>query len=127
MPQAVFANTTPIAAPSNRLAHLSIADLVALYDAFVAASDGVLCILNQPRTKDAAVDILDDEMERLDHQRDEVISAVRLRAPRTSDEIDQRAQLLVAWEASFQDWQAVLQVLTEASMQRMRLAVKGGH
>ena len=110
------------ARPQATTFRLTIRNLVVLHDAYAAASAAILSVLNMPRCTGPVADILEDEVERMDKMREAAIAELRRQEPTTLDDIDDRVKVLVAWEASGEDWPEVANLLGLAAIRRLSLS-----
>jgi hypothetical protein len=103
----------------RRLKDLSLAELGALLDAYLSASDALQAVYNMPKLRDgehvAPSDILETEIERLGDICGEVANEAERRAPASRDDSYAKAKLLVTWGIRCgEGWGTIAKIATSA-------------
>jgi hypothetical protein len=109
------------------LTAFTIAELVVLHDASIAAAAAWMSLLNQPRCEtDALVGLIEDEMERADAIGTQVIDALLKRHPTGSTEAIVWADALLRHAGGYVGWDRASAIIAEASIIKDIAPSKGG-
>jgi len=95
----------------------TLAELVMLYDAAMAAKAAWLSLLNQPRCEErsAVAGLIEDEMDRADAISTEAIDKLLGRHPTTENEAVLWARALLGEAGGYVGWDRATTIITEAS------------
>jgi hypothetical protein len=91
-----------------------IDELVTIYDSCIIADQGFLGIVNQPRCTEKCWRVIDTLMtNRIDLAKHHIIEELRLRVPKTQNELETRNMCLAQWEILCGNWHEAIKALVD--------------
>jgi hypothetical protein len=91
-----------------------IDELVTIFDSCIIADQGFLGIVNQPRCTEKCGGAIDTLMtNRIDLAKHHVIEELRLRVPKTQNELDSRNMCLAQWAILCGNWPEAIKALVD--------------
>lgn len=95
------------------LSKLTIGELLALYDAYAAASAAYASILSQPRSRGTIHDLIEELYDDTTREMQRIARHVSRRVPANPSEREAEGELLVQWHLACGGWRDLVAAVRE--------------